>query len=190
MQKLCSDGYKASSVDLKALSHYLLITPKKWATDALAGMKNKAVKTIMRDWLEVYKSKQSGNVSADIAVIIPGILAMDEFKPYRYRTPDMPIIDRKEPSNDEIWEGGFDIEDYEKMALEAFYSDPEAMLRYFMENKIYQRRKAMCKEKETEMLKDPEVTEMPAKQDDFINMVCTKPGYKNRADNEKVMVPS
>ena len=186
MKKLCSSGYKASSVDKKALEHFLLVTPKKWSDDALKGMINKSVKTLMRDYFEIYKSKQQTSVSADIAVIIPGIVAMDEFKSYYHDVPQTPIVDRKEVANEEIWSGGFDVEDYEEIALRAFYSDPEAMLRYFMENKIYQRRKAFVKEKETTLIKDPSITEIPSKQDDFINLVCSKPGYKNRAQSEVI----
>ena len=187
MQKLCSSGYKASSVDKKALSHYLLITPKKWTEDALKGMINKAVKTIRRDYFELYKSKQQTTVSANMAVIIPGIIAMDEFKPYNYSVPETVVIDRIEIESEEIWTGGFDVEDFEKQALDAFYANAEGMLQFYMDNKIYQRRKAFVREKETAMLNDPEVTEIPSRQDDFINMVCAKPGYKNRAAAEAAL---
>ena len=181
MQNLCSSGYLISSVDRKALEHFLLIPIRDWGFSALTGMINKAVKTIRRDYFELYKSKQQDTVSADMSVIIPGILAMNEFKPYNFGVPETPVIDRIEITTEEIWTGGFDVEDFEKQALDAYYSDAEGMLHYFMDNKIYQRRKAFVREKETEMLNDPEVTEIPAKQDDFINMVCALPGYLNRA---------
>jgi len=184
MKKLCSSGFKISNPDKKALEHYLLVPAKQWTSDALRGMINKAVKTILRDWFEMYKSKQTDTVSADKAVIIPGIIAMEEFTPYNHDVPETPLVDRKEVASEEIWEGGFDVEDYEEMALKAFYSDPEAMLAYFMENKIFQRRKAFIKEHEAQLLNDPETKTIPAKQDDFINMVCTKQGYLNRSQRE------
>ena len=184
MKKLCSIGCRISGPDKKALEAYLLTSPKVWAQGAINGMINKAIKTILKDWIETYKAKQPDSVSADIKVIIPGILAMDEFKPYNYQIPETPLVDRKEAVSEEIWEGGFDVEDHEELALRAFYSDPEAMLNYFMENKIYQRRKAFVKQHETTMLADKSVTSLPEKQDDFINLVCAKADYKNRADLE------
>jgi len=187
MKTLCSTGYKVSSVDKKALEYYLLVTPKKWSQDALKGMINKSVKTIMRDYFEIYKSKQTGSIPADYATVIPAIIAMEEFKPYNYAVPQTPIVERIELANEEIWEGGFDVEDYENTALEAFYSDPQAMLMYFMENKVYQRRKAFVKEQEKGFFDRQEA--IPAKQDDFINLVCAKPEYKNRAEREAEMLP-
>ena len=182
MKKLNAKGFRASKADKKALSHYLLETPKDWANSALKGMINKAIKTIMRDYFDLYKSKQTANIPADLSVIIPNIISMEEFKPYNIQTPETPIVDRKESKSDEIWENGFDIEDYEEAALRAFYEDPEAMLEYFMENKIHARRKAFVKEHEKDFFKNKE--SIPAKQDNFINHVHSKPGYLNRKQRE------
>lgn len=185
MKKLNATGFKISSVDKKALDHYLLVSPLKWSQDAIAGMKNKAIKTILKDWFELYKSKQEESVSANIAVIIPAIIAMSAFKPYNTPTPDVPFVNRKESATQEIWEDGFDVEDYEEAALRAFYANPEAMLEYFMENKIYQRRKAFKHEQETLLIADNSVAEIPSNEDDFINFVCARDGYKNRSQLEE-----
>ena len=96
MKTLCTKGYKISQADNKALAEYLLTTPKAWADSALKGMINKAVKTILKDWFEVYKEKQTDSVSASLAVIIPGIIAMEEFTPYKIQTPELPIVKRKQ----------------------------------------------------------------------------------------------
>ena len=182
MKKICENGYQASSVDLKALSHYLLVSPSSWGNSALAGMINKAIKSILRDWFEIYKTKQTGNISADYTVLIPAIIAMEEFKPYNTTVPVTPRINRVEVRDIEIWADGFDVEDYEDAALRAFYKDPEAMLEYFMENKIYARRTAFVKEHEKGFFdrKEP----IPAVADDFINLVCAKSEYKNRIERE------
>lgn len=183
MKKLCTNGFKVSSIDQKALDHYLLTAPKEWATAALNGMINKAIKSIMRDWLDTYKAKQTGSISGDIAVLIPAIIAMEEFKPYNTLTPCLEgEVERIESADTEIWEGGFDVEDYKEQALNAFYDDPEEMLQYFMENKIFQRRKRFVEENLQGFLNRKE--EFPAKQDDFINIVCGKPEYKNRTERE------
>ena len=182
MKKLCTNGFKISSVDQKALDHYLLTTPKEWATAGLKGMINKAVKSIMRDWLGTYKSKQTGSISGDVTVLIPAIVAMEEFKPYNEISPLMPVVERIQAATQEIWEGGFDVEDYEEQALNAFYDNPEEMLRYFMENKVFQRRKRFVEENQQGFLQRKE--DIPAKQDDFINTVCGKPEYKNRVERE------
>jgi len=117
---------------------------------------------------------------------------MEEFKPYKYQTPtkfdkfdknDPAEIQRDEPCNNEIWANGFDIEDYEELALKAFYEAPEAQLDWFMNNKIYRRRLALIKEKEKEMIKNKE--SFPARHDAFINYVTSKPDYKNRVQRDE-----
>jgi len=184
MKKICTKGYKISSPDRKALEHYMVKTPTKWCEDAVKGMVNKAIKNIMKVWFPVYKAKQSGNISADYAVIIPAIISMPEFKPFNYKTPAIPTPCRKEVANEEIWPSGFDLEDYEEKALRAFYEDPEEMMMYFISNKICRRKEAMIKGEEQKLFKDKTVTNIPSCQDDMINMICAKPGYKNAAELE------
>ena len=181
MKKLCIQGFKISAIDKKAIEHYMVVSANRWSSDALVGMVNKAVKTIMRDWYEVYKAKQEDSVSADLSIVIPAILSMPEFKPYNTPHPALPVIARKEAVSEEIWIDGFDVEDYEEAALKAFYVDPESQLQWFMTNKVQRRREAFVKEHQDAMMKDPEVSSIPAKQDDFITLVCGKAGYKNRA---------
>jgi hypothetical protein len=181
MQTVGASGFKVSGADKKALEHYLATTPKVWLENALKGMINKAIKTIKRDWFEKYKATQTGSVPTKDEDIIPCILAMEGFKPYRASTPEIPIVQRKETPDIEVWTGGFQIMDYEKAALEAYYNDFESMMVYFMENKVDCRKKAFVKEIESVLSKDPLVTEMPSKHDDLINLMVAKAGYKNRA---------
>jgi len=182
MKTICGQGFKINSADRKAFEHYLVITPRKWAEGALDGMINKAVKTLMNDWYEIYKSKQEGNVSTDYAVIIPGIIEMDEFKPVYGSTPETPIVDRNELASEEILENGISIEDWEEMALKACYKDPEAMLYWFLENKFFQRRKRFVIEETAKLLGTSE--EIPAHDEDFILYVVSKDGYENRSQQE------
>jgi len=186
MKNICNSGFLVSSADQKALAEYLLVSPQTWSTDALRGMINKSVKSIMRDWFDIYKTKQTKDIPADYAIVIPAIVAMEEFKPYNTQTPPLPIIDRIEEPIIEIWSGGFNVEDYQKTALDAFYSDPEEMLRYFMHNKIHARRKAFVKMHEQKFFQSKEA--IPARQDSFINLVCGKVGYKNRSQNEAEII--
>jgi len=184
METLCSSGYIISLADKKALDHYLNVTPKGWATSALKGMINKSIKIIMRDYFNLYKSQQTGNISTDMSVIIPALINMVEFKPYNIKTPEMVIVERIGLRDQEIWSGGFDVESFEKQALQAYYDDPEGMLEWFMENKIYQRKKALVKVAESAMFQDPEITEIPTKQDDMINLYTSLPNYKTRLQLE------
>ena len=181
MKKINSSGFKISNTDHKALNHYLIVSPNQWAKDALRGMISKSIKTILTDYLEKYKSIQTGNISAELSVLIPAIISMPEFKPYKVETPEKMNVERKQPQSIEIWENGFDIEDYEHAALNAYYDNPEEMLEWFMENKIYQRKKALVKEAESIMLKDPNIKEIPSKHDDMIDLITSKTDYKNRA---------
>ena len=186
MKKICSKGYKISSADQKALDHYLLVTPLKWASDALKGMINKALKTVLRYGFESYKETIEGNISSDGSVIINGILDLGGMKFDKIKTPASVVVKRKEKASMEIWPNGFDLEDYEERALLAIYENPEEMLNWFMENKIYQRRKALIKEKELEYMKEKKT--FPANEDDFIDVITSAPGYKNRKTSEKEMM--
>ena len=118
-----------------------------------------------------------------LAVIMPGIIAMAGFKPYNIETPSVPNIIRKEPANIEIWEGGFQVEDYEEAALRAYYADPETMLKYFMESKVYARRKAFVKTYETSFFERQEA--IPLQEDDYINSVCSRVDYKTRIERDE-----
>jgi hypothetical protein len=191
MRNILTNGFKISNADQKALDHYLLVTPKKWAQDALAGMINRAIKTIIKDYFEIYKSKQIGSVASDPATIIPIIIAMPEFKRYNNQTPtafdkhdkgDLDYIQRDEPANKEIWQGGFNVEEHEHQALTAFYQDYEAYLTWTMNNKVYRRKNAFIKEHQQEMIRNGE--SIPAKHDAFINHVTSKANYKNRTQRE------
>ena len=183
MKKINSKGFKISNADQKALDHYLATSPRTWAENALKGLINKSSKSILRDYFELYKSKQTGDIVADMAIIIPAIIAMPEFKPYKMDVPEMPEIDRKESASNEIWENGFDIEDWQQQALNAFYSDVEGYMDYLMTNKVKARKDAFVKEYEPSMFKNKET--IPSKQDDFINLVTAKPEYKNRVQRDE-----
>jgi len=184
MKKIGTKGFKISKTDKKALEHYLLETPFEWTEKCLKGMINKAVKTIIRDWFEIYKSTQTGDISASYADLIPAIISMKEFKPYNLDVPKSEPIDKKFPEDEEMWDQGFDIEDYEEEALKAYYTDYEKSLEWFFNNKVVQRRKAFVKEEGGKILKDPEILTIPAHADDLIDLVTKKTGYKNRAVKE------
>lgn len=186
MKTLCSSGHKISDADNKALGHYLLGTPKDWAKNALKWMINKAIKTIRRDYSEIYKSK-IGPLPAEISQLIPALIAMDEFKPYKNGSPENESPQRVENCTIEILEGGLEIEDYEDAALRAFYKDPEQTLYDLMENKIAKRKNAFIKENEPVLLNDPEVTEIPSTQDEFIQSFVIRPDCISRAERETVI---
>jgi len=184
MKKLCSTGFKASSADQKALSHYLLDTPKEWANKALKGLINKAVKTILRDYLEELKEKNPNGIPATLEKLIPLIIAMPTFEKYNREATEKRKAQRDEPADNEIWSGGFDVEDYEFDALYAFYEDPEQTLIDYMENKIAIRKEKFVKENEEKLMKDPETLTIPSRYDSLINLVTGKQEYKNRAQQE------
>jgi len=176
-------GFKISNEDQKALNEYLLVTPRQWATDALKGMINKALKTILRDWLEPYKKTQVDSISGNIAVLIPAILAMPEFKPYNVESTEKRKAERTFAAETEIWEGGFEIADHEDLALRAFYKDPEQTLYDLMENKIALRKQAFVKKYTDKLISEQAVT-IPNRHDAMINLITGEPGYKTRAQLE------
>jgi hypothetical protein len=185
MKKLCSKGFKVSSADKKALDYYLLDTPKEWATKALQGMINKSVKTILRNWLQTFKDQSTGDIPASMDKLIPEILKMKEFKKYENEATEKKKAQRDESKTIEIWEGGFDVEDFEYEALNAFYKDPEQTLIDYMENKIALRKEKFVKEHEDQLFKDPNVLTIPSRHDAIIDLVTKKDDYKTRKEKEK-----
>jgi len=184
MKNICASGFKLSIQDKKALEHYLVVSPKQWAQDALAGMLNKAVKTIIKDWLETYKLYTPLDVPSNPALLIPAIVAMPNFKPYNRKWKGLIKASRKNQKDQEIWEGGFNIEDWQETALNAFYSDYRQDLYNLMENKIACRKEAFKHEFEQQLMRDPTHPSIPKHVDDLIDVVTAQSTYKNRAQKE------
>ena len=183
MKQICNQGFKVSNQDRKALDHYLDIEPKEWSQNALNGMINKSVKTILKDWLNKFKA-QAETVPANLSQLLPAIVNMEGFKPYNREWGDLIKAKRKQAKDTEIWSGGFQIEEWQEIALNAYYTDYEQDLYNLMENKIACRKNAFEKEHEAKLLADPEVSELPKDQDDLIDLITSKPHYKNRKQRE------
>ena len=190
MKNIFSEGLKISLPDKKALEHYLLVSPKVWTQKALEGMVNKATKSILRDWLEKYKAYEQGTISLDYAVLIPAIVAMPTFRPYNMPSSAKEVPQRDEAQDSEIWPGGFQVEDWQDIALSAFYEDYEQTLMDFMQNKIAMRKNAFVKHYEDKLLKEPAfrtklgISELPSRHDALINAMTADLDYKNRAQTE------
>lgn len=184
MKTICTTGFKVSNADMKAFEYYLLDTPKEWAQKALNGLINKAVKTIMRDWLDTYKEQEGDSIPSVMEEIIPAIIAMEEFKPYNNEATEKRKAQRDEAISIEIWEGGFDMEDYQLDALNAFFKDPEQTLIDYMENKITLRKEKFTKEHTDKLIASASTDPIPSRQDALINLETGKAGYKNRIDRE------
>lgn len=180
MEILCSNGFKISNPDKLVLNHYLRITPQEWAENALKGMINKARKTILNDWYDLYKSQYENDVPCNCLEIVPEIILLAEFQSYNIQIPSFPIVKRKESQDIEIWPGGFNVQINEKIILNSFYENTEKYLEYLMENKIYSRRQAFIEKYQKEMLKDPEITSFPVNEDDFINFITSQEDYKKQ----------
>jgi len=116
--------------------------------------------------------------------LIPAIVAMPSFKPYNRDWQPLIKAKRKQAKDTEIWADGFQIEEWEETALNAYYSDYEQDLYNLMENKIACRKNAFEKEYEQQLLADPEVTSLHKHQDDLIDLITAKPNYKNRVQRE------
>lgn len=184
MQKICTKGYKISSQDQKIWDHYMIETPEQWTQKALNGMINKAKKLILRRDLKSYKEQNPGDISADYSVLISAIVAMEGFQSFKIESDEKRIADRKTDRTREVWPNGFQIEDWQWAALQAYYKDPEVFLYDRMENKIALRKAAFLKEGEAICLKDSSITKIPAHADDMADLICARAGYKNRAQLE------
>jgi len=167
-------GHKISDSDQKAFDHFYGNTPNDWTRSALKGMINKAKKNIIRVWFDYYRSKQTKEISMDPAILIPAIIAMDGFHSGKYDPDEKRSPERVESQTIEIWADGFEIEDWEDLALKAFYKDPIAMLKYFLENNI-----AICKKDLYEAIKkDKSYTTISPIIDEAIQTHVSKVEYK------------
>jgi len=181
MKTLCENGHTISTADKLVFEHYSLETSKEWSTGALNGLITKAVKTIYNDYIEEYKTNNT-SIPATIEGIITGILSLETFKPYNKPSPEKEIPERTISCTEEVWSGGFEIEDYEYSALTSFYADPEQALYDLMDNKISKRRTAFIKESTPILLADSTVTTIPTIQDDFISQFVLRVDYKNAVE--------
>jgi len=186
VKKICKNGYKISNADEKALNRYLNVDFNQWIQNALNGMINKATKSIINDYLELYKSKQTESIASDLSILIPAIIEMPEFKSYNYSTVEEVNIKRKQPSNKEVIENGFEIEDWQEQALNAFYANYEDQLYYFMKNKVNRRKEAFNKEFTNVLMK--EKSNIPVHQDDLIDLITARSGYKTRKQEDAEML--
>jgi len=187
MQTILASGHLITPIDLLALQYYLLETTSEWATHALKGMINKAVSTLKKDYFEIWRAEQTGNITMDYSIIIPAIIGLTQFKTYNVATPEMPIINRTEQRTILTCESGFSIEDWEKQALDAYYVNPEQYLVWCLENKISARRKAFLKETFSIYIADQE--SFPAEEDAYINYIANKAEYKDRTAREAEETP-
>jgi len=183
MKKLCATGCKVSCHDRKAFEHYCVGGERAWAKGALDGMINKATKTIIRDYLPKYKAMNT-SVPTDPAILIPLLISMPSFKPYNTPSPEAEVPERDSPCNCEVMEGGFEMEDYQHAALHAFYANPEQTLHDFIHNKMAKRKNAFVLEHEQALMKDKSISSIPSRKDALIDLVTSKPEYKNRAVRE------
>jgi len=183
MKTICSKGHTISITDKLAFEYCSLETSKEWSTGVLNGLINKAVKTIYNDYIEEHKTNNT-SIPATTEGIVTGILALETFKAYNKTSPENEAPQGTLSSTEEIWSGGFEIEDYQYHALIAFYADIEQTLSDLMGNKIAKRRKAFIKENTNVLLADDTVTTISTVQDDFISAFVLRTDYKNRAERE------
>lgn len=188
MKQICTSGFRASRQDVKAVEHYLLVSLKSWSQSALDGMINKAVKTILKDWLEKFK-EQTETIPANLSQLLPAIVNMEGFKPYNREWSGLIKAKRKQSKEIEVWDNGFEIEDWQERALNAYYTNYQLDLVNLMENKIACRKNAFEKEHEAQLLADPNITELPKHQDDLIDLITSKINYKNRRERETELNP-
>jgi len=180
MQTILASGHLITPIDLLALEYYLLETPCEWAEAALNGMIAKAKDNIMKDYFELWRSQQAGNIIMDYSVIIPALIAMNEFTPYNIQTPPLPTINRTEERTVLTCENGYSVEDWQKNALDAYFEDPEDDLTWLLENKISKRRQKCLIETRPIYIQPAE--SFPAEEDAYITYVTNKVDYKDRAE--------
>lgn len=184
MTTLFSSGFKISSLDKKALENDLLVTPQKWIQDALNGMINKAVKTLLRNHLEEYK-KTCASLDTDYKDLIPKLLTSPSYVPSsKLSLSESITLNRKEATTIEILPEGLTIEPWQAMALNAYYENYQEHLQWLINNKINACRKRFVKEWQEKFFKSKELKTIPSDEDEMITLAVAHKDYKNRQTRE------
>lgn len=183
MKKICESGFKVSNADKKVFEHYLFETPEEWSKKALKGMINKAIKIIIKDYLDKFKETCGDSFPASLSLLLPAIIRMDGFVSYKKEANEKRNVSRKEKVSIQIWPNGFEMNDYEYEALNSFFKDPEQTLYDYMENKISLLKERFVKEYEKKLLKNPNIETIPSNQDDLINLITKKKEIENEENN-------
>lgn len=158
MKNICTDGFKISKSDKAALKFYLKISPTEWSENALKGMINKALK----------------------------LLAKKKKIDHKIQTPPFPMVYFKDKRNKDIWKKGFEIEDNQWKALQEVYEDPEEMMKWFISNKIYARRKAIIEDNLPRLRKEHK--ELPTEEDALIEYIAKH--FKDKEEKrQKLLQP-
>lgn len=188
MKKILKDGFYISRADRLALANDLLDTLEEWA---MKGPKyiisEKPTEKVLKESLHLLKAKkkQEGKgMPASEALCINELCALEEFKPRKFEYPSMIKPNRKQARGEKVLANGIDIEDHEYTAANTYWEDPEIVVIDLLENKIAMCKKRFVEEWTKRLMADPEVTEIPAEDDDLIEMVVLRPDYKNRATRQ------
>jgi hypothetical protein len=120
---------------------------------------------------------------------VPQIIALRAYKPLNSQVAALSAIQRKEPRTIEICPLGIEVLEYEALALDSYYEDIEAQLRWFLENKVYACRNRLVKEWYTKVMSDKRIDTVPSNQDDFISYIYSQADYKNRSVREQSKDP-
>jgi len=78
-----------------------------------------------------------------------------------------------------------EISDADKKCLKNDLLDIEKWIANAIIGKISKCKKRLIQEWYHKLMKDPKVDTIPAYEDDFIDLVTSRPDYKNRAEREK-----
>lgn len=76
------------------------------------------------------------------------------------------------------------ISDADEACLKSDLLDIDAWVRKAVEGKIGNSRKRLIREWQPKLMADPAVTDMPANEQRFVDMVLARPDYKNRVARE------
>ena len=188
MRKLLQEGFLISHADELAIANELLYSLEEWA---MMGPKHmltyKPVQQIIKQGKEELKEKcknESKPLPATKSSLVDAICKSAFFKSNKIGSPALNKPNRKQERNKKILVNGIDIEDHEYQAAENYWENPEQTLTDLLENKIANCKKRFVEKWTKILMEDPEVTEIPAEDDDLIEAVVLRPDYKNRATRQ------
>ncbi|MFQ5685061.1 MAG: hypothetical protein ACE5GV_00225 [Candidatus Scalindua sp.] len=170
MYTLLPNGIKINSEDLVVFQKTCDKTADEWLSNAIDGLLNRSKKTILKDYLNLYREGHSA-IPADYSLLFPLLIGMPEFKPYNYKYPENETPNRKYSCDITVLDGGKIIQDWEKQILDNYYSDLDVTLIEMFENKIEKRRKEFIRIYLPKLIDDPSVTDIPSDDDDLIQLI-------------------
>ena len=183
--KILENFFFMSEIDKKALENDLLDSFDEWLKKAIAGFVFRAKQAIINPHMPLLrKDPEVQSIPTNDADLINLIISKDYFIKCRIPINKLLVNSRKTDLTIPVLQNGIDIQEFEKTAVDNFYTDFQAHIHSVIEEKIFRCRKRVIAEWNNRLRNDPNITEIPKDEDDHLSLIFALPDYANRVERE------